>query len=174
MSSGKTHRTAGATGIGLSGRTSWRAGLALITAALNLPPAWAQSSAPQTLDESQRRQAERDIEEGLRRQAERGRTQQEAAAPHASALTPPADAAALPALPDEQPCFVIHQLELLGPDAGRFRWVLACHALAGAALGLRAQWSRWRSDFAIARPLHQPEGFHTAATTLYLSAPCGF
>lgn len=63
------------------------------------------------------------VDEGLRRQAERERHLQQAEAPQASSLRPAVRAALLPELPDEQPCFVIHEVVLLGPGAGRFGWL---------------------------------------------------
>jgi hemolysin activation/secretion protein len=63
------------------------------------------------------------IDEGLRRQAERERAQQQANAPRADALRPAERNEGVPALPDEQPCFVITAFELSGPDAVRFRWL---------------------------------------------------
>jgi hemolysin activation/secretion protein len=64
-------------------------------------------------------------QEALRRQEERSRQQQEALTPHADALTPTAKGARAPKLPDEQPCFVIHDIALTGPDAWRFGWLAA-------------------------------------------------
>lgn len=64
-------------------------------------------------------------QEALRRQEERSRQQQEALTPHADALKPTANGVRAPKLPDEQPCFVIRDIVLTGPDARRFGWLAA-------------------------------------------------
>jgi hemolysin activation/secretion protein len=78
------------------------------------------------------------VDEGLRRQAERERHLQQAEAPQASSLRPAVRAALLPELPDEQPCFVIHEVVLLGPGAGRFGWLGTSVApLLGRCIGVQ-------------------------------------
>lgn len=80
-----------------------------------LPAAQAQPASPQV---------PATIDEGLRRQAERERAQQEAATPRVDNLRPTArDATARPELPDERPCFVIHEIALTGPDVQRLDWL---------------------------------------------------
>ncbi len=59
----------------------------------------------------------------MRRQIERERAQQDAQVPHADVLRPAAQGSKLPELPDEQPCFVITEIALLGPDVQRLRWL---------------------------------------------------
>ena len=66
----------------------------------------------------------------------------------------------------------------VGLDAGRV-WgqsdlTLVGHALAGAALGVRGQWRAFQFDFALASPLHVPEGFKTSRTNLYASLTYAF
>ncbi|MCA0212762.1 MAG: ShlB/FhaC/HecB family hemolysin secretion/activation protein [Proteobacteria bacterium] len=67
---------------------------------------------------------EQAAQEGLRRQEQRNREQQKSAQPQADQLRH--EAAPLPAreLPQESPCFTIHELALGGRDAGRFGWLL--------------------------------------------------
>ena len=67
--------------------------------------------------------AQTDADDALRRQIERTRQQQRELQPQADALRPPAPASAPGELPDERPCFTIDDIELIGPDAPRFRWL---------------------------------------------------
>ena len=76
------------------------------------------------------------IEEGLRRQEERTREQHRELQPHGDVLRPAPSTTSVPELPAEQPCFVIRDIELLGKDAQRFRWLGAStEAFVGRCIG---------------------------------------
>jgi len=62
-------------------------------------------------------------EEGLRRQEERQRELQQQLETRSDVLAPPEKRIPLTELPVETPCFPIHEIELTGPDSGRFVWL---------------------------------------------------
>lgn len=66
---------------------------------------------------------ERAGEEGLRRQEERQREAQQKLENRSSVLKPAQKAEVITDLPDEMPCFVIHEIEFIGPDAHWFNWL---------------------------------------------------
>ena len=61
--------------------------------------------------------------EGPRRQEERARERQRALQPRMDVLKPGGVSGAIPDLSDEQPCFVVFDIALTGPDARRFAWL---------------------------------------------------
>ncbi len=63
-------------------------------------------------------------EEGLRRQEERNRELQQRLQPQSDVLQPEKSSPISNVLPTETRCFVIHEIELQGTDASRFRWLL--------------------------------------------------
>lgn len=67
---------------------------------------------------------EQTIQEGLRRQEERMRDQQKELEPRQDELSPDAEKPAKAAFPQEALCFTINELELTGPDANRFAWLV--------------------------------------------------
>lgn len=62
-------------------------------------------------------------EEGLRRQEDRARELLQQIQPDADVLDGRRSGAVSTELPDESPCFFLHEIRLAGPDAGRFRWL---------------------------------------------------
>lgn len=66
---------------------------------------------------------ERAGEEGLRRQEERQREAQQKLENRSSVLKPTQKAEVITDFPDEIPCFVIHEIEFIGPDAHWFNWL---------------------------------------------------
>ncbi len=62
-------------------------------------------------------------EEGLRRQEERVREQQMLLQPEFDVLQPDREAISFATLPEESPCFVIHDLVLLSEDKDDFAWL---------------------------------------------------
>jgi hemolysin activation/secretion protein len=78
------------------------------------------------------------VEEGLRRQNERDKAQQDALTPHADVLRPATAGTAVPELPDERPCFVIHDIAVQGKDAWRLKWLGAStDAFVGRCVGIQ-------------------------------------
>ena len=66
----------------------------------------------------------------------------------------------------------IDSVAYLGIDIGRV-WgasavLLPGQKLAGAALGMRAQWRQLQLDVALGTPLYKPDGFHTLRWNPYL------
>ena len=77
-------------------------------------------------------------QEGLRRQEQRARELQQQVPSSSDALLPATSSAVDTALPVESPCFVLHEVRLIGIDQRRFSWLVASAApflgrCAGAA-----------------------------------------
>jgi hemolysin activation/secretion protein len=64
------------------------------------------------------------IQEGLRRQEERTREQRKDIEPKGEELSPEAEKRIKSPFPQESVCFTINELQLAGPDASRFAWLV--------------------------------------------------